>query len=343
MRVAQIMAGQEAGGAELFYARLTSALAQDTDLNQIAILRPHARWLEMLELAEVPTKTHRFGGRLDVQTKRRMRAQLQAFEADVALNWMSRAARFCPSGAWTTAARLGGYYSLKYYQQCQAFVGNTEGICEYLRKQGVPGERVHYIPNFIDERRLSADDAIEFPATKRDDAPVLLAAGRLHRNKGFDVLIEALSAVPSATLWLAGDGPEQVNLAQLAERLGVRDRIEFLGWQDDLRPYFQRADVFVCSSRIEPLGNIVLEAWWHGCPLVAARAAGPVELITDGINGSLCDLEDAPAMAQAIMHLLDSAGQRQDYAAAGQAAYAAGYSRAQVIARYEQFFDEIKP
>ena len=78
MRVAQIMAGQEAGGAELFYARLTSALAQDTDLNQIAILRPHARWLEMLELAGVPTKTHRFGG-LDVQTKRRMRARLRAF------------------------------------------------------------------------------------------------------------------------------------------------------------------------------------------------------------------------------------------------------------------------
>ena len=55
MRIAQIMAGQEAGGAELFYARLTSALAADTDLKQIAILRPHARWLAMLEAAGVPT------------------------------------------------------------------------------------------------------------------------------------------------------------------------------------------------------------------------------------------------------------------------------------------------
>ena len=71
--------------------------------------------------------------------------------------------------------------------------------------------------------------------------------------------------------------------------------------------------------------------WW-------LRVPQAVELITDGINGSLCDLEDAPAMAEAIIHLLDSAGQRQDYAAAGQAAYAAGHSRAQVIARYQQFF-----
>ena len=79
MRVAQIMAGQEIGGAELFYARLTSALAHDTDLSQIALLRPHARWLDMLGAAGVPIHTYRFGGRLDVQTKRRLRSQLEAF------------------------------------------------------------------------------------------------------------------------------------------------------------------------------------------------------------------------------------------------------------------------
>jgi glycosyltransferase involved in cell wall biosynthesis len=343
MRVAQIMAGQEAGGAELFYARLTSALAEDTDVKQIAILRPHTRWLEMLESTGVALETHRFGGRLDLQTKRRMRAHLESFEVDVALSWMSRAARFCPRGVWTNAARLGGYYSLKYYQNCQAFVGNTEGICDYLRKQGVPAEKVHYIPNFIDERPLPADDATQFPATQGDAGSILMAAGRLHRNKGFDVLIEALSAVPSATLWLAGEGPERTHLAQLAQRLGVRDRVEFLGWQDDLRPYLQRADVFVCSSRIEPLGNVVLEAWRQGCPLVAARAAGPVELITDGRTGSLCDLEDAAGMARAITQLLGSATQRQHYSAAGQEAYAAGFARAQVVARYLQFFDTVKP
>ena len=49
--------------------------------------------------------------------------------------------------------------------------------------------------------------------------------------------------------------------------------------------------MFSFAPRVSVLGNIVLEAWWHGCPLVAARAAGPVELITDGVNGSLCDLE----------------------------------------------------
>ena len=78
-------------------------------------------------------------------------------------------------------------------------------------------------------------------------------------------------------------------------------------------------------------------------PRVAARAAGPVELITDGRTGSLCDLEDAAGMARAITQLLGSATQRQHYSAAGQEAYAAGFARAQVVARYLQFFDKGKP
>ena len=68
-----------------------------------------------------------------------------------------------------------------------------------------------------------------------------------------------------------------------------------------------------------------------------------VELITDGRTGSLCDLEDAAGMARAITQLLGSATQRQHYSAAGQEAYAAGFARAQVVARYLQFFDTVKP
>ena len=341
MRVAQIMAGQNAGGAELFYTRLVHALAADTDINQVAIMRPHKRWLKSLAGSGVDVHTLSFGGRLDMRTKPGLSRIVQSFEADVALNWMSRAARFCPTGRWVNAARLGGYYSLKYYKNCQAFIGNTQGICDYLRNQGVAPERVHYISNFIDETPLTADQSASLPMLSRDDDAILLAAGRLHRNKGFDVLIEALTYLPKATLWLAGEGPEQVNLARQAKALGVRERIEFMGWQNDLRPAMQRADVFVCSSRIEPLGNVILEAWSQSCAVVAARAAGPVELIQDGENGLLCDLEDARGMAKSIQQLLDNSQQRQDLAAAGQQAYAAGFSRKHIVSQYQQFFADI--
>jgi glycosyltransferase involved in cell wall biosynthesis len=342
MRVAQIMAGQNVGGAELFYSRLVSALATDTEVSQVAILRPHERWLASLQEAGVEAHTLRFGGRLDLRTKSSLGRILESFDADVALNWMSRAARFCPTGGWVNAARLGGYYPLKYYKNCQAFIGNTQGICDYLRKQGVPAERVHYISNFIDEASLPGDQAMRAISAVSCTEDILLAAGRLHRNKGFDVLIEALGQLPTATLWLAGDGPERNNLALLAQRLGVEDRVEFLGWQDDLRPYLGRADVFVCSSRIEPLGNVILEAWLRGCPLVAARAAGPVELVRDGVNGSLCELEDASGLAKAVQQLIDSPSKRQDYAEEGRQAYAAGFSRGHIVSQYLEFFSAIR-
>ena len=97
----------------------------------------------------------------------------------------------------------------------------------------------------------------------------------------------------------------------------------------------------MCSSRIEPLGNVILEAWSQSCALVAARAAGPVELIQDGENGLLCDLEDARGMAKSIQQFLDNSQQRQDLAAAGQQAYAAGFSRKHIVSQYQQFFADI--
>ena len=69
MRVAQIMAGRNAGGAELFYTRLVNALAADTNIDQVAILRAHERWLKSLEGSGVECHTLGFGGRLDMRTK----------------------------------------------------------------------------------------------------------------------------------------------------------------------------------------------------------------------------------------------------------------------------------
>ena len=150
---------------------------------------------------------------LDMRTKPGLTRILQSFEADVALNWMSRVALFCPTGPWINAARLGGYYSLKYYKNCQAFIGNTQGICDYLRNQGVAPERVHYISNFIDETPLTPDQQRICPWKPETKTGFCWPQAGLHRNKGFDVLIEALTYLPKVTLWLAGEGPEQVNLA----------------------------------------------------------------------------------------------------------------------------------
>jgi glycosyltransferase involved in cell wall biosynthesis len=174
-----------------------------------------------------------------------------------------------------------------------------------------------------------------------EGAPLALALGRLHPNKGFDVLIEALARAPGIYLWLAGEGPERAHLEARAERLAVASRLRFLGWRDDTAALLATADMLVCPSRHEPLGNVVIEAWAAGKPVVAAASAGPAALIRDGVTGLLVPVEDADALARAMTRLSENRSLRMDLAAAGREAYAAEFSEGVVVGQYRDFFERV--
>ncbi len=247
---------------------------------------------------------------------------------------MNRAAGFAPKGPWTLVGRLGGYYDLKYYRRCDHLVGNTRGITRWLATQGWPAARAHHVPNFVDDLAGAAPATLPAPAGARR----LLAMGRLHANKGFDIALRALAQIPSAHLSIAGEGPERAALEALAAELGITGRVAFLGWRRDTASLLAACEVFVCSSRHEPLGNIVLEAWSAGRPVVAAAAQGPAELIADGTNGVLVPVENADALATAIARLLDNRERAGALAAAGRAAYAQDFTAQAVLARWQDFF-----
>ena len=137
---------------------------------------------------------------------------------------------------------------------------------------------------------------------------MLLALSRLHEKKGLDVLLRALAELPGCVAWIAGDGPLEADLKALAARLGVADRVRFLGWRSDRGALLKAADICVLPSRWEPFGTVMLEAWAAGTPLVAAASQGPSALIEDGGNGLLVPVDDAPALAAAIRRLDGRAG-----------------------------------
>ncbi len=337
MRLYQVMAGARVGGAEAFFERLAPALQADGIEQEVAIRRHPGRAARLRD-GGVITRELRFGGALDITTPIRLRRAVSRFRPDIVLAWMNRATAMAPRGPWRLVARLGGYYNLKYYRACDHLVGNTEDIVTYLRDAGWPAERAHYLPNFVADRRAPAEDRARHDTPA--DVPLALALGRLHPNKGFDVLIEALAEKPGLWLWIAGSGPQEAALRARAERLGVASRVRFLGWRDDPAPLYAACDLFVCSSRIEPLGNIVIEAWAQGRPVVAAAAAGPGRLIEDGRTGLLVPIDDAPALARAL-DLADDPARGGALAEAGRAAYEAAFTEAIVVARYREFFDRI--
>lgn len=335
MRVAQVMAGAPQGGAEAFYERLCIALhAAGEDV--LPVIRRDAERAARLRAGGLAPVELGFGGALDLLTGPRLRGVLAGFAPSVTVAWMNRAARFAPKGPWTLVGRLGGYYDLKYYRRCDHLVGNTRDIVRWIAAQGWPADRVQYLPNFAAD--LAGAAPAELPGATR-----LLAMGRLHRNKGFDVALRALALLPGAHLSIAGEGPERGALETLARELGVADRVAFLGWRSDIGALLAGCDVFVCSSRHEPLGNIVLEAWSATRPVVAAAAQGPSELIADGETGLLVPVEDAEALARAIGALTADPQRATRIAQAGRAAYERDFTEAAVVARWRDFLAAVAP
>jgi glycosyltransferase involved in cell wall biosynthesis len=178
--------------------------------------------------------------------------------------------------------------------------------------------------------------------------PVGLALGRLHPNKGFALLLEALAETRGVRLAIAGDGPLRASLEQLADGLGIAGRVSFLGWREDVRELLTNADFLVCPSLHEPLGNVVIEAWSAGLPVIATASDGPAGLIEDEVSGLLVPLPDQPGggpkvLAAAIDRLCRDPGLRERLGRAGRDAYEAEFTENAVITGYRQFFDRVAP
>jgi glycosyltransferase involved in cell wall biosynthesis len=338
-RVLQALAGAAAGGAEKFIVRLILALDR-AGVAQRVLIRPHANWVAALRAGGLDPVPAPFGRRLDLRTRPAFRREIDRFRPDIVLTHMSRASALCPRGRFVHIARLGGYYDLKYYRSCHHLVGNTADIRAYFLRCGWPPQRAHYIPNFVDEGPPACPCPRARLATP-DSPPLLLALGRLHVHKAFDILLAALARLPGVWLWLAGAGPLDSELKRLAADLGVADRVRFLGWVDDVRPLLAAATVCVMPSRFEPLGNVVLEAWTQGVPMVAAASQGPGALIADGDSGLLVPIDDAPALASAIGRVLADPALAARLVAGGRRAYAASFTESAVVGRYLALFRDV--
>jgi len=343
MRVVQVMAGAQYGGAEAFFVRLVIGLHK-AGLDQRVVIRKNDQRAAAFRAVGIEPVELSFGGRFDFKTGLMLKRQLREFHPHAVLTWMNRATSKMPKRRpadldYVLAARMGGYYNLKYYRNCDHLIGNTEDICDYLKKEGWPPERTHYLPNFVAaDHRLPASRAdLHIPAR----AKMILTLGRLHTNKAFDTLIRAMANVPDAYLVIAGEGPEREALTNLALGLGVRPRIRMLGWREDVPELMAACDLFVCPSRHEPLGNVVIEGWAQNRPVVAAASQGPVSLIKDGVDGLLTPIDDASAMAVTIKKVLADDMLADDLAQAGRLRYEREFTEGQVVKRYLDFFQEI--
>ncbi|MGQ9926707.1 MAG: glycosyltransferase [Chloroflexaceae bacterium] len=190
-------------------------------------------------------------------------------------------------------------------------VVNSRRIATFaVAAEGVPPERLVYIPNGVD---LSLYTQPVPRALLREelglsaDAPVIGSVGRLTYQKGFDVLLQALArpGLEAAHLLLAGSGEEQERLQALARDLKIHDRIHFAGYRRDVPQWLGALDLYVHPSRFEGTPNILLEAMAAGCPIVATNVDGNGEILINGQHGWLVPPDHPCALADAIQTALD--------------------------------------
>ena len=185
----------------------------------------------------------------------------------------------------------------------------SEAVRQWSIQQGLPAEKLVTIPNAVDCAAYEAPPG----ATRRElglppDARIILFIGRLHRQKGPDVLLQAAAMLcermPNVHVVLAGDGPLRAQLACRAGELGLGERFHLLGPRDDVPVLLADADLLALPSRWEGMPNAVLEAMAAGKPSVAADVGGCREVIVDGETGLLVPPNDPAALAAAVERIL---------------------------------------
>ena len=338
LKVLTVLAGASVGGAETFFVSLTTALA-GAGLDMRSVLKPNRDREAALSAARVQYHTAPFRSLLDFSTGAVLRRTAEAFHPDVVLAFAGRAASFLPSGPHVRIGRLGGYYNLKNFRACDHLVCNAPDLVRYVSDGGWPKERVSLIPNFPALPDGPKLDRSTFDTP--DDAPLALALGRLHPAKGLDILIRAATAIAELHVWIAGEGDERESLQRLTQELGLSARVRFLGWRNDRASLFKTADLCVYPSREEPFGNVVVEAWACGTPLVTTASTGPRWLVSDGEDALMTPVDDVGALAAAIRRLIASPDLRASLTAAGRRRVAEDFSEPAIIARYVDLFGRV--
>jgi glycosyltransferase involved in cell wall biosynthesis len=175
-------------------------------------------------------------------------------------------------------------------------------------------EKITVIPNGIPLDKFENAQ----PATLADvprDLTRLVFVGRFEAQKDHPTLLRALAAVPAARLLLVGDGPLRHQLEQMAQSLGIKNRVSFLGWRSDVAAVLKASDIYVHSTHSEGFGIAACEAMAAGLPVVASDVPGLAQLVA-GVGLLFPDADDK-ALARHLITLMKSPAQRREMSRTG--------------------------
>lgn len=207
---------------------------------------------------------------------------------------------------------------------------------DYNKYSYVQNKRIIFNPLFVNEKTNTV--------IKKEK--IILAVGRLVKDKGFDILLDALSLVKKDLLkgwnvYIIGDGKERKHLEMKSDKLKLNSIVTFLGNKKDIIDYYQRASIFVSTSRAEGFPNALSEALSLGCASIATDClTGPSELIQDNLNGFLIQVDDVKTISLKIELLIKDEKLRIDFSTKG-VELSQQYKTENIVLEWEHYINEI--
>ncbi len=368
LRILHVLSTLLPGGSEISVLRLLPALEERGYFVSVAYLRGEPALADEFRGAGIEVAPMRLRGAFDPAALLRLRRHVARGRFDIVHTHMDVADFY---GA--LAGRLGGarcVVSTKHapdefrtrrtwkrypflllerlaYEMDDAVIVVSEGLRSFLETaEHLPSRKMVVIGHGID---ATSPGLAPMEARRRlglpPHAPLIGAVGRLSPEKGQAVLLRALPAVlaafADAGCVLAGEGPSRPGLEAEARRLGVQERVVFLGHRRDVPTVLAALDLFVQPSIYEGFGLSLLEAMAAGLPIVASRVGGIKELVEDGATGVLVRPQDPGALGEAIVRLLRDRGGAGRLAEAAAARARERHSLAGVAARVDDLYREI--
>lgn len=253
--------------------------------------------------------------------------------------------RFACSGeggdlAMMRAHRLGKSM-INGLRHAGAYVVLTAQGASEIKNHELPGKKVVTIPNGVD---LEFFKYQRWPNLAKSDPLRLLFVGRLARQKGLDVLLQALAKLKGRiafTLRVVGEGKESEQLHSQTQRIGLQENVEFCGHKTDVVRQYAWCEVLVMPSRFEGMPNVALEALSSGRPVLGCRVGGIEELVKPDINGWLVPSEDADALAAEIIKISQQRDELRVKGCEGRRTIEQRYSLEESVSQYLRLYERL--